>query len=161
MLGRALAIECLYRVILLEAAICVAVNLSAYAGSGYLRQCTHAVYWVAFNQPVIILHVLFRAISTCPLCLERPHEEQANSAVEKQKSQCGCTYGSWMSSPSGVCSFPQKIISGVNFCFRVKTMLLETQRAVQCGSEIDRVWVVVKLQTIPCHIEFVFGISVP
>ena len=38
-------------------------------------------------------------------------------------------------------------------------MLLETQRAVQCDSEIDRVWVVVKLQTIPC--EFVFGISVP
>ena len=39
-------------------------------------------------------------------------------------------------------------------------MLLETQRAVQCDSEIDMVWVVVKLQTIPCHIEFVFGISV-
>ena len=39
-------------------------------------------------------------------------------------------------------------------------MLLETQRAVQCDSEIDRVWVVVKLQTIPCHIKFAFGISV-
>ena len=63
-----------------------------------------------------------------------------------------------MSSPSGV---PQRIISGVNFCFGVKSMLLETQRAVQCDSEIDRVWVMVKLQTIPCHIEFVFGISVP
>ena len=40
---------------------------------------------VAFKQPVIILHVSFRAISTCPVCLERPHEEQANSAVEKQR----------------------------------------------------------------------------
>ena len=39
---------------------------------------------VAFKQPVIILHVSFRAISTCQVCLERPHEEQANSAVEKQ-----------------------------------------------------------------------------
>ena len=42
--------------------------------------------WVAFKQPVIILHVSFRAISTCPVCLERPHEEQANSAVEKQSA---------------------------------------------------------------------------
>ena len=55
----------------------------------------------------------------------------------------------------------QKIISGVYFCFGVKSVLLETQRAVQCDSEIDRVWVAVKLQTIPCHIEFAFGISVP
>ncbi len=41
---------------------------------------------VAFKQPVIILvlHVSFRAMSTCPVCLERPHEEQAYSAVEKQ-----------------------------------------------------------------------------
>ena len=30
---------------------------------------------VAFKQPVIILHVSFRAMSTCPVCLERPHEE--------------------------------------------------------------------------------------
>ena len=34
-------------------------------------------------------------------------------------------------------------------------------RSSKCDSEIDRVWVVVKLQTIPCHIEFAFGISVP
>ena len=40
-------------------------------------------------------------------------------------------------------------------------MLLETQRTVQCDSEIDSVWIVVKLQTIPCNIEFAFGISVP
>ena len=66
-----------------------------------------------------------------------------------------------MSSQSGVCKFPQKIISGVNFCFGVKCVLLETQHAGQCGSEIQRVWIVVKLQTIPCNIEFVFGISVP
>ena len=41
---------------------------------------------VVFKQPVIILHVTFRAISTCPVCMERPHEEQANSAVEKQST---------------------------------------------------------------------------
>ena len=41
---------------------------------------------VAFKQPVIILHESFRAISTCQVCLERPHEEQANSAVEKQSA---------------------------------------------------------------------------
>ena len=41
---------------------------------------------VAFKQPVIILHVSFRAISTCPVCLERPHEEQANSPVKKQSA---------------------------------------------------------------------------
>ena len=41
---------------------------------------------VAFKQPVIILHVSFRAISTCPVCLERLHEEQANSAVERQSA---------------------------------------------------------------------------
>ena len=51
-------------------------------------------------------------------------------------------------------------MSGVYFCFRVKSVLLETQRAVQCDSEIYRIWVVVKLPTIPCNIEFVFGISV-
>ena len=27
-----------------------------------------------------------RAMSTCPVCLERPHEEQAYSAVEKQSA---------------------------------------------------------------------------
>ena len=41
---------------------------------------------VAFKQPVIILHVSFSAMSTCPVCLERPHEEQAYSAVEKQSA---------------------------------------------------------------------------
>ena len=53
------------------------------------------------------------------------------------------------------------MISGVYFCFGVKSVLLETPRAVQCDSEIDMVWVVVKLHTIPCHIQFAFGISVP
>ena len=39
MLGRALAMEWVSRVIFLEAAICVAGNLSAYVGRGYPRQC--------------------------------------------------------------------------------------------------------------------------
>ena len=73
MLGMALAMEWVSRVILLEAAICVGGNLSAYVGRGYPRQCIQAGYWVAFNQ-VIIIHVSFRAMSTCPVCLERPHE---------------------------------------------------------------------------------------
>ena len=41
--------------------------------------------------------------------------------------------------------------------------LLETQRAGKCDYiyiYIDRIWVVVKLHTIPCNIEFVFGITV-
>ena len=41
---------------------------------------------VAFKQLVIILHISFRAISTFQVCLERPHEEEANSAVEKQRA---------------------------------------------------------------------------
>ena len=41
---------------------------------------------VAFEQPVIILHVSFRAMSTYPVCLERPHGEQAYSAVENQSA---------------------------------------------------------------------------
>ena len=55
----------------------------------------------------------------------------------------------------------------VNFCrilFLVFTFVLVLRACclkLQCDSEIDRVCVVVKLQTIPCHIEFAFGISVP
>ena len=41
---------------------------------------------VAFKQPAISLHESFRAISTCPVCLERLHEEHSNSAVEKQSA---------------------------------------------------------------------------
>ena len=48
-------------------------------------------------------------------------------SCRKAKRECGRSYCSWMSSPSGDCSFPQKIISGVNFCFGVKSVLLETQ----------------------------------
>ena len=64
-----------------------------------------------------------------------------------------------MSSPSGVCYFPPNIIYAV--CFGVKSVLLETQRAVQCDSDIERMWVVVKLHNIRCNIEFEFGISIP
>ena len=70
----------------------------------------------------------------------------------KAKRKCGCSYGFWMSSPSGVCYYPQQIIYGVHFCFGLKSVLLETQ----CDSEINRVCVVVKLQTIPCNIVFVY-----
>ena len=45
MLGRALAVEWISRVIFLEAAIRLAGNLSAYVGRGYPRQCIQAGYW--------------------------------------------------------------------------------------------------------------------
>ena len=44
-LGRALAMEWVSRVIFLEASICVGGNLSAYVGRGYPRQCIQAGYW--------------------------------------------------------------------------------------------------------------------
>ena len=72
------------------------INLSAYALYGKVAIPASAYkqgIGVAFKQPVIILHVSFRAVSTCLVCLERPHEEQAYSAVEMR--QCGCSYGCW------------------------------------------------------------------
>ena len=78
--------EWVSRVIFLEAAICIGGNLSVYVGRGYPRSAYKQGIGVAFKQPVIILHVSFRAMSTCPVCLERPHEEQAYSAVEKQSA---------------------------------------------------------------------------
>ena len=43
-LGRALAMEWVSRVIFFEVAICVGGNLSAYVGRGYPRQCIQAGY---------------------------------------------------------------------------------------------------------------------
>ena len=40
-----LAMVWMYRVILLEAAVCVVGNLSAYVGRGYPSQCINAWYW--------------------------------------------------------------------------------------------------------------------
>ena len=58
-------------------------NISAYVrGAIPASEYTHGI-GVDSKQPVIIQHVSFRAISTCPVCLDRPHEEQANLAVEK------------------------------------------------------------------------------
>ena len=59
MLGRALAMVWVSRVIFLEAAICVAGNLSAYMGRGYPRHAYKPGIGEAFKQPVIILHVSF------------------------------------------------------------------------------------------------------
>ena len=86
MLGRALAMEWVSRVIFLEAAICIGGNLSAYVGRAIPARAYKQGIVVAFKQPVIILHVSFRVMSTCPVCLEWPHEEQAYSAVEKQSA---------------------------------------------------------------------------
>ena len=78
--------EWVSRIIFLEAAICVSGNLSAYGGGAIPTSAYKHGIGVAFKKPVIIRHVSFRAISTCPVCLERPHEEQAKSAVEKQRA---------------------------------------------------------------------------
>ena len=85
MLGRVLAMEWMYGVNLLEAAICVTENLSAYVGRGYPASAYNQGIGVTF-KPVIILHtcISFRALSTCLVCLKRPREEQANSTVEKR-----------------------------------------------------------------------------
>ena len=83
MLGRVLAIGWIYGVNLLEAAICVTGNLSAYVGRGYPASACKQGIGVNF-KPVIILHISFRAVSTCLVWLKRPHEEQANSTVEKR-----------------------------------------------------------------------------
>ena len=83
MLGMALAMEWMSWDIFLEGAICGTGKLSAYVihASAYKQGIG-----VAFKQPVIILHVSFRVVSTCLVCVEQPHEEQANSAAEKQSA---------------------------------------------------------------------------
>ena len=64
MLGRALAMEWVSRVIFLEAAICVGGNLSAYMWGGAIPASAYKQgIGVAFKQLVIILHVSFRAMS--------------------------------------------------------------------------------------------------
>ena len=73
----------MYGINLLEAAICVTGNLSAYVGRGYPASAYKQGIGVTFKH-VIIQHISFRAVTTCLVCLKRPHEEQANSAVEKR-----------------------------------------------------------------------------
>ena len=70
----------------------------AIPASAYNKFCM-----VYFKQPVISLHVSFRAISTCPVCLERPPGRAGKFSCRKAKRQLGFSYGSWMSSPPGVC----------------------------------------------------------
>ena len=53
MLGRALAMEWMSRVIFLEAAICDTGYLSAYVGRGYPRQCIQAGYWGDYSSFII------------------------------------------------------------------------------------------------------------
>ena len=43
----------------------------------------------------------------------------------------------------------------------VVSVLLETERAVQYDSKVDRVCIVIKLKIIPCNTEFAFGVTVP
>ena len=53
MFGRALAMEWVSRVIFLEAAICVAGNLSAYVSRGYPRQCIQTGYWGSLETTLL------------------------------------------------------------------------------------------------------------
>ena len=86
MLGRALAMEWVSRVIFLEQRSALLATFRRMWGGAFPASVYKQGIGVSFKQPVIILHVSLRAISTCPVCLERPHEEQANSAVEKQNA---------------------------------------------------------------------------
>ena len=61
MLGRVLAMEWVHGVNLLEAAICVTGNLSAYVGRGYTASAYKQGIGVTF-KPVIILHISSRAV---------------------------------------------------------------------------------------------------
>ena len=95
------------RKLFLDVSLCLAGRWpwSGCLGSSSLRQrsalaaifrrmwggAIHAISYkkgigVTFKQPVIILHVSFRTMSTCPVCLEQLHEEQAYSAVEQQSA---------------------------------------------------------------------------
>ena len=63
----------------------MATFLRMWRGAIPANACKQGI-GVAFKQSVIILPVSSRAISTCPVCLERSHEEQAHSAVEKESA---------------------------------------------------------------------------
>ena len=82
--GRALTMQWMSGINLTKAAIWVTDNLSAYVGRGYPASAYKQSAVVALKYPVIILQVSFREVSTCLDCLERPHEEQTSSAIEKQ-----------------------------------------------------------------------------
>ena len=146
-------------VIVLEASICVTGNLSACVGRGYPRQCIQVAYWSSTGDySTFIIQSGINMLSNKSMSGTAPRRPVKLSCL---KAECQCSYGSWVSSPSGVCQFPQKIIYGIYFCFGVKSVLLETLYALQCDCKVGRVWTVVKLQTNPCSIAFAFGISVP
>ena len=85
MLGRELAMEWMYWVIIFEGSYLRYWQPFGVRSKGLSPPVhTSNVLGVAYKQPVNILHVSFRTISTCLVYLERPHEEQANSDVEKQ-----------------------------------------------------------------------------
>ena len=86
MLGRALAMEWVSRSSSWRQRSALPATFRRMWGGAIPASAHTQGIGVAFKQPVIILHVSFRAMLTCPLCLERPHEEQAYAAVEKQSA---------------------------------------------------------------------------
>ena len=62
--GRALAMEWMSGINFLEAVICDTGTLSAYVGRGYPPSAYKQGIGVPFREPVIILLVSFRAVST-------------------------------------------------------------------------------------------------
>ena len=104
MLGRALAMEC-----------------PGYIGSSSWRQLsalppTFRRMWggaipasaykqdigVAFKQLVIIIHGIIESDVNIPSTFGTAPRRTGKFSCRKAKRQCGCPYGSWMSSPSGV-----------------------------------------------------------
>ena len=80
---------------------------------------------VAFKQPVIILHVSFRAMSTCPVCLERPPRRTGIFSCRKTKRQCGCSYGSWMSSHLEFVNFRRRLFLVFTFALVLRACCLK------------------------------------
>ena len=105
-LGRALAMEWVSRVIFLEAAICVAGNLSVNAGRGYPRKCIQAGYWGSLYTTGDYSTCIIQSDINMPSMSGTAPRRAGKFSCRKAKRQCGYSYGSWMSSPSGVLFIP-------------------------------------------------------
>ena len=61
---------------------------------------------------------------------------------------CRCSYGSWMSSPSGVCKFPPKFIDGGRYSEGIAHGVSCPGESILYGSTQD-VWRCMREQGVP------------
>jgi hypothetical protein len=73
------SIDCL--VLSMHVAACLRISGGTIPANGYIY-----LSGVGLRQPVIILHVSLRAVSTCFVCLDWFHTRQAYSPAEKQSA---------------------------------------------------------------------------